>query len=128
MQAEEGAVKEALAQLLASARATRNALISKQDEQIKAIELQHDGYKETALMREKKIADRQAASRAAAAALLAALFQRKEAVGGATAKDGAAALAAVAGLSGRSEWRRLLRRVRRPLALLRRRRPMPLTT
>ena len=95
-QAKDSAVKEALAKQLGSHRAARNALLAKQDEEITALELQYDGYKEMARTREKLIAEKNAKSQEAAAAL----FRRREAAGGATAEDGAAALAAVAGPSG----------------------------
>ena len=76
-QAEPGAVKEALKKQLDSLRATRNALLAKQQEEVQAIELKYDGYKETVLINEKKAAAKTAEAKEKAAAL----FQRQCAIG-----------------------------------------------
>ena len=72
-QAQEGAVKEALGQQLATMRATRNALLAKQQEEVSAIEMQYDGYEETKRIDEKK----KEALAIKAKEKAEALFQRK---------------------------------------------------
>ena len=84
-------VRVALENQLATSKATRSALIAKQNEETEEIQSKYEGYVQNKLVLEK----RQAAKKEKAAAAHDALFTRTPAAGGATEVDGAAALAAV---------------------------------
>jgi hypothetical protein len=84
-------MRAALENQLATSRATRSALIAKQNEETDEIQSKYEGYVQNKLVLEKRMATK----KDKAAAAHNALFTRTPAAGGATEVDGAAAIAAV---------------------------------